>query len=675
MRGPRPHEKRRMGEGEARRAEEARAQLAGPPCPMGVCRKRVAAPGRAALPEDNERISFTEVKQVQAHKVARMFGRLVAGDVPLRAAAAVLAAFISLAWLVGWSFYRGREAGGIDPLFPSPAVGVVAFAGLFVVLLCCLLALFRLMDRGGKPVGGALERHPFAICATAIALAWLPYWLAFFPGSLPWDGVRSMNQFTTEAPLENHHPVMMNALYAGLMTVGRSVWSDNFGLFLIVAFQYVVCVIAFALVVRKLVVWRVPRWIVWAALLFFCLCPMWGAFAQAAFKDTLFNGLFCLFVLSLVNVCGCGRDGAGEGAPRTRDWVLFAAASLVLAFARNNGVYLVAAATVVLAVFAAVRGRSTGRGVRKGASSARRDAIGTACASGSGVRTRARAAAPALAVLCVVVVAWAGATRVAWPALGIDVREDKEMLSVPLQQTARYFAECPNEVTDEQYAAIDAVLPADQLASLYNPDLSDPVKEAMRVPKGNMTSDQRNAYFAAWAQMGAAHPGVYVRATVANTYAYFYPFAIIGQDMDRPVFPLYIQGLPINQTFDVHYVSPEPVREAAGDVLVDMLSMPVVRVMFSPALYVLALLALCACATARRRWRALVCAVPFAVLLATVLLGPLNGHLRYIMPIAAALPLIAGAAVRFDALDKIQGNTFSFDAQTPGASATKEVSS
>ena len=73
--------------------------------------------------------------------------------------------------------------------------------------------------------------------APAAALA------AFFPGSLPWDAVRSMNQFITAAPLENHHPVMMNALYAALMTLGRSVRSDNFGLFMIVAFQYVVCVV------------------------------------------------------------------------------------------------------------------------------------------------------------------------------------------------------------------------------------------------------------------------------------------------------------------------------------------------------------------------------------------------------------------------------------------------
>ena len=610
-------------------------------------------------------------------RVAGAFGRLIAGDARLHAHAAALSAFVSLAWLVGWSFCRGREAGGIDPLFPSAAVCVAAFAGMWAVLFACSLALFHLMDKVGKPVGGVLARHPFAVALAAIALCWLPYWLAFFPGSLPWDGVRSMNQFTTAAPLENHHPVMMNALYAALMTLGRSVWSDNFGLFLIVAFQYAVCAVAFALVVRKLVVWRVPRWIVWATLLFFCLCPMWGAFAQAAFKDTLFNGLFCLFVLSLVDVAGPARDG--RGAPRARAWALFGLASLVLCFARNNGFYIAAASAAAVAALAAVRGRRAGGAARSGGRVGE-SSTGSGALSGARPAARrpacsaARAAAPALAVLAVVAVAWLGATRVMWPALGIDVREDKEMLSVPLQQTARYMVECPDEVSAEQYAAIDAVLPADQLATLYNPDLSDPVKEAMRPAKGNMTSEQRAAYFAAWAQMGAVHPGVYVRATVANTYAYFYPFVIIGQDMDRPVFPLYIQGLPINQTFDVHYVSPEQVRTAVGDALVDMLSVPVVRMMFSPATYVLAFLAVGAYASARRRWRALAVAVPFAVLLATVLLGPLNGHLRYLMPLAAALPLVAGMAVCPGEFERDCGNERSAPAQAVGASLTEEVS-
>lgn len=677
-------------------------------------------------------------------------------------AAIVFSGFVAVSWLVGWAFSRGRVGGGIDPACPSLPVCAIAIALLWVALFAGTCAFFRLLDRGGASVGGRLAAHPFAIPLVAIALCWLPYWLVFFPGSLPWDGVRSMNQFITDAPLENHHPVLMNALYAGLMTLGRTLRSDNLGLALIVGFQYAVCAVAFALAIRETVRLNAPRWMTWAALAFFCLCPMWGVFAQAAFKDTLFNGIFCLYVVALArvvcpnpicpassansanlvapahsgrpvdlaNVAGPTRANStsptnstspdrlthpagaqavvSAGAPNShtgnsvssqvrpgwdtqtpsvRAWVCFLAASLLLCFVRNNGVYLALPTTLVLSAWLFVRHRAAFAACHSGTrcaeidpSSAESLRTHTLCATSSRAadaraiwpatarpaaarpadrrpaarpaspccpatsrlpaRRALRVAAPATATLIIVAVAWFGASRMLFPAAGIDMREDKEMLSVPLQQTARYLVEAPDDVTDDERAAIDAVVPIDSLAELYNPDLSDPVKEGMRNAKGNMTDGERSAYFAAWAQMGLRHPGIYVRATVANTYAYFYPFVIIGQDMARPVFPLYQQGLPINKTFDVSYVGPEALRAAAFDTFTQWLDAPVLSVIFSPAPYILAFLLVAVYAISRRRTRALVVAVPFAMLLLTMLAGPLNGHLRYALPIAAALPVL-----------------------------------
>lgn len=588
------------------------------------------------------------------------------GRAPMPIAAAVFSGFVAVSWLIGWAFSRGRVGGGIDPAFPSMPVCVLAVALLWAVLFAGTLAAFKLLDRAGAPAGGHLAAHPFAISLVAVALCWLPYWLIFFPGSLPWDGVRSMNQFITDAPLENHHPVLMNALYAGLMTLGRALRSDNLGLAFIVGFQYAVCAVAFALVVRETVHLGAPRWMTWASLAFFCLCPIWGVFAQAAFKDTLFNGVFCLYVVALSRMVrpgparqvgyansgrlarragtraaapadaadACANSGALSRAhsgqrpqtPSAHSWACFLGASLLLCFVRNNGVYLALSTALVLAAWLLVHHR---------AAFAAREA---------GTRRAMRLAAPALATFIIVAVAWFGASRVLFPAAGIDMREDKEMLSVPLQQTARYLVEAPDDVAADERAAIDAVVPIESLAELYNPDLSDPVKESMRNAKGNMTPDERSAYFAAWAQMGLRHPGIYVRATVANTYAYFYPFVIIGQDMARPVFPLYQQGLPINKTFDVSYVGPEALRTAVFDAFTQWMDAPILSAIFSPAPYILAFLLVAAYAISRRRARALVVAVPFAMLLLTVLAGPLNGHLRYALPIAAALPVLFALA-------------------------------
>lgn len=526
--------------------------------------------------------------------------------------------------MLGWLFADARARGDINPSYPEWPVGLAILIALSAVVYAGCTALFRFLDGrldGGRwraiPLRPGTLRRVFLLACLLMALAWLPYLAVYFPGSLPWDGVRSMNQFTTDAPLENHHPVLMNMLYAGLMTLGRTMVSDNFGLLLIVLFQYASCVLCFSFAVRQLVALSAPRWLVVASLAFFALHPIWGVYAQAAFKDTLFNGVFCLFVATLIPLL-TPRASRGQV-------IALAVSSLLMCFTRNNGIYVVAASLVAATVLHICRVR-----VKRGSPSA------------------LRAAKQAGAILAVSLVSYALAFGMLWPAMGVHTREDKEMLSIPFQQTARCVVEHPGDVSAEERAAIDAVLPYDDLPALYLPDLSDPVKEAVKGDGGEIAPDQKNAYFRAWAAMGLRHPLTYLEATIANTYAYWYPGIIIGEDIARPVFPLYIQGEPINATFDVHYVGPEGVRNAVGGALRAMLDVPVLNAMYSPAPFVLAFAALVAYAARRGNVRALVLAVPLAVLLATVLAGPLNGHLRYVLPLAAALPLLCALVLRKD---------------------------
>lgn len=606
------------------------------------------------------------------------------GGVP----AALCALLFALAQVVGSVFSKADAADGYAlhwPPLPLTFLALVAIAMVAFVLLCLLFGwLDARRAKGWRTFSaqGRFARHSFAISAVIIAVCWLPYLVVFFPGSLPWDGVRSMNQFITDAPLENHHPVLMNALYAGLMTLGRTLYSDNLGLLLIVVFQYVACVVSFALCIRQLVRMDSPRGLVIVSLAFVALHPVWGAFAQAAFKDTLFNGVLCLFVLAVVCVL--------RARPATRrDWVLLLLASLALCFTRNNGIYLAAPTLLVVLIYVVCANRriereawacmrtglvgsgacetAQGAGATQGAAKRvtpdagegegkrervavreARTAAQGADASGTGaLRThmaRRESTASAGVTLGVTVLAYLLAFQVIYPLAGI-AKEEKEMLSVPFQQTARCLLEHPDDVTDEERAAISAILPYDELASLYNPDLSDPVKESVYDEHGNMTPEQRSDYFSAWLSMGLRHPLTYLRATIANTYAYFYPWEIIGEDIDRPVLHFYMQGEPINQTFDVHYLMPDELRQAVNDFLVAQYDVPVLQAIWSPALYIWIFLVLCAYALRSRNYAALIVAIPLLMLLITTLAGPLNGHLRYILPLAAALPLFAGCVV------------------------------
>lgn len=520
--------------------------------------------------------------------------------------AAVLGLLFALFMVVGQSF---AESGSFDQMLATPqrvALSLVKILGYTTLFGALVTLAFTWLDRrsavlAAHPVAPSHHAEPqpgrscrrFWVAFLALMVCWGVFLVIFFPGSLPWDGARSLNQFLTDAPLENHHPVLMNALYGALMVLGRFLGSDNAGIFLIVLFQTVVC----ALVLASAFVWmeklRAPRPLVVACSLFFLLFPLWGSFAQAAFKDTLFFGVFLWFVLRVLAVMV-----QPVSARRASTWILLLVAAGVVCLTRNNGIYLVLPTLVLLLAF---------------------------------TPRKKPLAVCALGVVCL----YAGATMLLYPALGVNMHEGKEMLSIPFQQTARYAQTYPDEATEEQRQAIDAVLPYDQLGQLYNPNLSDPVKERF---SGN--NQALGAYFKAWFEQGLAHPGCYVQATIANTYAYFYPNVLIDNGGDRPILTFEVVGPPINTSYDVHYVMPQEVREGAVSAIEAAFDIPVLQQLYSPALYIWLLLAAAAYALHARRLDVLVLCAPCLMLVLTNIAGPLNGHLRYTLPVLATLPVI-----------------------------------
>ncbi|MDE8702835.1 DUF6020 family protein [Adlercreutzia equolifaciens] len=593
---------------------------------------------------------------------------------PIYGSALICAFFMALANLAGFVCSRATAEDSYALHWPAAPVAIGAIVAMTLVAYLLLSLLFRWFDRhtGWRTFypSGFFARHPFLISAVIIALAWLPYLIVYFPGTLTWDGARSMNQFITDAPLENHHPVLMNALYAGLMTLGRTLYSDNLGLLLVVGFQYAACVAAFSLSVRQLVRMEAPRGLTIASLVFYAVYPGWGIFAQTAIKDTLFFAVFCCFSLVLLRLLRSPQPTRGM-------WVGLLLASLALCFTRNNGIYIVLPTLAAVALyFWAKKRRETREHARAAAATGRSEAIPStrqpaharhatstqpmiqarsqhatqppsdgASSPDSARNTTRRPALTALGVLAACLVTYALVFQVAWPALGINTKEDKEMLSVPFQQTARTLLEHPDDVTDQERAAIAAILPYDQLADTYLPDLADPIKEALISEDGSLSGANRSNYFAAWLSMGLRHPATYLRATLANTYAYFYPWTIVGPDIDRPLFYVWMQGEPINKTFAVHNVMPDSVRRPVTHFLDQQLETPGIAVLYSPALYVWLFLILLAYAAHRRNRQAWVLAAPAIMLLITVLAGPLNGQLRYVLPIAAMLPLFAACVL------------------------------
>lgn len=564
--------------------------------------------------------------------------------------AVVAGCFFALCMLVGQSFAEVGDFSQIIGGWGRVGISVAKFALYALVFGVVANVLFGYLDRraarraraeadGGARTPGAsaarqvhlptrspavavLDKHLFGCVLALLLISWGVYLVIFAPGSLTYDGARSLNQFTTDMRLENHHPVLMNLLYGGIMNAARMVGPDNLGLFLIVVLQTLALAWAYAAIIKQARTLGLPLPVAVVAALYFALFPAWGVLAQDVIKDTLFCAVLALFALALTRVI----TASSQQPATVRQWVLLGVAAALVALTRNNGIYIVAPTLLALAVLLAVRGRQL---------------------------RASRAPRPvwprAAAVLAGVALVYVALTSFIYPAAGVDMREEKEMLSIPFQQTARCLLEHPDDVTPEERQAIDAVLPFDQLPQLYDPDLSDPVKETYKLHNSKVEGsfdyaeqhpDALKTYLVAWASMGLRHPLTYVEATVANTYAYFYPGEIIDCEGTRPVLLLGQIGEPINLTYDVSYLMPASVVDAASAAVQGTLENPVLAFLYSPAPYVWLFVLLVAYLVHARRWEGLVVCLPAAMLLLTVLAGPLNGHLRYLMPLVGLLPLM-----------------------------------
>lgn len=533
--------------------------------------------------------------------------------------------------VVGQSFAEtggfGQITGGLDRI----AISGAKFALYAIIFSLVLNALFLYLDaRQDLPhtfnesktrVSVFFARHPFGCSAVALLIAWGLYLVVFAPGTLTWDGARSLNQFTTDAYLENHHPVLMNLLYAALMSIGRSMGSDNLGLFLITGLQTLMMALSLAAIFSCMSRLRAPRPFMIICLVYFMLFPAWGVLAQEVLKDTLFCAVFGFFCLRIGLVIIEGPHRISR-----RGWVLLFAAALLVALTRNNGIYIATPTLIALLALCLLSKRD--------------------------LRAHSRVKKPS---------AWAGAvlggtlavyfalTAAIYPAAGIDMRNEKEMLSIPFQQTARYLAQYPDDVTASEHDAIDAILPADELADLYNPDLADPIKEEYKLHNAKIEGSYEYAdnhpsalkeYLSVWLSMGLRHPGTYIAATIANTYAYFYPLQLVDCNNERPILLIGHVGEPINETYDVSYLMPESVVRAGAEALETSTQLPILNILYSPAPYIWLFLVAAVCLIRSKRWDGLILCIPSAMLLLTVLAGPLNGHLRYMMPLMFVLPLI-----------------------------------
>ena len=513
-------------------------------------------------------------------------------------------------------YIYGSGVNIIRSLYHGISLGVVTYMILKVVVLLirryCIqkaLAPSKITWKNSLIMGGLF------------VVAWLPYYILFFPGTANVDTVVQLmqsfeipsyiNEITPIHPPEayytNHHPFATTKLFEAFFKLGLNVFGDiNIGVAIYVFLHMLFLATVFTVSLQYLRYIGITRKRILFVQLVIMFLPIFPMYAICMVKDTLFSAFLLLLIIMMYEV-------ARTNGECFRKWwfdVLLAVDSALIMLAKNYGMYILIIVAVVYAIV-----------YRK---------------------YILQVLVSFVPIILVYQFLWISVLLPLWNVAPVG---KQEALSVPFQQTARYVSLYGDEVTEEEKEAINGVLPYDRLKKLYEPMLSDWVKEKYNQ---EATSEDMRKYFDAWWQMFLKHPGTYIESILNNTYEYWDIDKI--SDLEYYEFEPYLQKHDPKGQYEELYVTNNyntgGERYAVYQLILMLEKTPVVNIFASLGLLPWLILFMIIFSIFQKRGKYVLDFLVPVIIYAICMVGPDNGNSRYIMPVIYALPYLIALLFR-----------------------------
>ena len=461
-----------------------------------------------------------------------------------------------------------------------------------------------------------------------IFLCWLPVFLAYYPSVFAYDAEGQLYQVLA-ADYSTHHPLLHTLFLGAFFRLGIARGSVSAGMAVHSVVQMALMACAFGWAVSFLYQRRVSGRVRAALLLFFAVFPANSVLALSTTKDVLFAALVLVYTLWLYRVAcsqgpGSGRNTAHGQSEKVGGKEMAACvfwAVLMLLF-RNNAVYAFVVSAPV--VYLGLGGRT--RGEEPGGRNAARSGL-----------TRKRYLYMTLLTLVLYGICAFSLKAITHAQNG----SPREMLSVPLQQMARTRVKAEEKIEPSMRQELEKYIPSEWVFAAYNPHLADPVKNRAVI------HDDPAGLIRTWIRLGLAHPAIYIDAFLDNSLGLWYLWDTshaeiygIGTESGFGYLSTDNRVMPAGFEVEEHSLLPE-LRAFMEKIVSDNAysKIPLLRLLFAPALYGWLLYLYIVTAFYRKRYREALPVVFLAAYGLTLLLSP-TVLVRYIYPMMVTIPVI-----------------------------------
>ncbi len=445
-----------------------------------------------------------------------------------------------------------------------------------------------------------------------IFLCRMPVFLAYYPSVFAYDAEGQLYQVLA-GDYSTHHPLLHTLFLGAFFRLGIACGSVSAGMAVHSVVQMALMACAFGWAVSFLYQRQISGRVRAALLLFFAVFPANSVLALSTTKDVLFAAFVLLYTLYLYRiVCSQNpedgqravvREGEKAGGKEMAACVFWAV--LMLLF-RNNAVYAFVVSVPIVYI-------------------------------GLGGRTRRHYLYMTLLTLVLY-----GACAFSLKAVThAQNGSPREMLSVPLQQMARTRVEAEEEIDPSIRQELEKYIPSEWVFAAYNPHLADPVKSRAVI------HDDPAGLIRTWIKLGLAHPAIYIDAFLDNSLGLWYLWdtshaQVYGIGTESGFGYLSTDNRVMPAGFEVEERSLLPGLRVFMERIVSdnaYSRIPVVRLLFAPALYWWLLYLYIVTAFYRRKYRETLPIVFLTAYCLTLLLSP-TVLARYIYPLMVTIPVI-----------------------------------
>lgn len=506
-----------------------------------------------------------------------------------------------------WMYRLDRlpDTGTEHLAFWGQALGEAALFFLVALLLIRfgprLLRKSEASEEAKKHTAGIWAALAFVI----ILAGWLPWLLSYYPCSADYDVYKPITQYLGLAEKTNAFPWFYCTTVGFFYNLGLGWGEKNAGMFLYVLLRAVCMSAVYAYLVSRLEKRGIRKPVLALIILFYAIVPVWGAYAKHAFKDTQAAAFFCWFITLTAETTTAIRQEKED-----KKLFLFCSLSaLLMSFYRHN-LFFVAIPVILLLVISILK--------RKG------------------FPHKARAGSFLLAGLILFggYQVYITAVEKVGPAKAVDA------LSIPFQQTARTLRDHREKISEEEMEAIRGVLDPDRIGAVYDPLISDRVKDT-----AHDLAENGNTYALTWFRMGFRFPKAYMEALIGQNYGYY---AFTGDQVGHAgnwncgmtIFD-WVKDPRYDDSFTCDYrEGTEGIRKALDDWAKTWHGIPVLNLTDMEPLYTWLILLAGCLLIHRKRWLEM---IPILGMVLEILFccgSPVNDSFRYFAPVAAAAPAV-----------------------------------